>query len=71
MGLALEKDGVEFYVLNEKDEQQFTFKCVAIQEISRYFATLLPNMFCITIVACKKEKFTQAKFGNLVSPYAI
>ena len=71
MGQALEKDGVELYVLNEKDGQQFTFKCVAIQEISKYLATLLPNMFCITIVACEKEKFTHEKFGNLVSPYAL
>ena len=71
MGMALEKDGVDLYVLNEKDEQHLTFKCIAIREISKYMATVLPNLFCITIVACKKEQFTLSKFGDVVNPYAV
>ena len=71
MGMALEKDGIELYVVNEKDEQHDTYNCIAIQEISKYFANVLPNMFCISIVACKKERFTISKFGDVVSPYAI
>ena len=71
MGMILEKDGVELYVLNEKDEQYDNYKCIAIQEISKYFTSVLTNMFCISITACKKEQFTISKFSDIVSPYSV
>ena len=71
MGMTLEKDGVELYVMNKKDEQHDTFNCFAIQEISKYLANVLPNMFCISIVGCNKELFTISKFGDVISPYTI
>ena len=71
MGMTLEKDGVELYVLNEKDEPNDSFQCIAIRELSKYITGLLPNMFCLSIVACKKEIFNFSKFGDIVSPYSI
>ena len=71
MGMTLERDGIELYVLNEKDKPNDSFQCIAIQELSKYIATLLPNMFCVSIVACKKERFSIEKFGGIVSPYSI
>ena len=71
MGMTLEKDGVELYVLNEKDEPNDSFQCIAIRELSKYITGLLPNMFCVSIVACKKERFNITKFGGIVSPYSI
>ena len=71
MGMTLERDGIELYVLNEKDKPNDSFQCIAIQELSKCIATLLPNMFCVSIVACKKERFDIEKFGGIVSPYSI
>ena len=69
--MTLERDGVELYVLNEKDDPNDSFQCIAIQQLSEYITVLLPNMFCISIVACKKERFNISKFGDIVSPYSI
>ena len=71
MGMTLEKDGVELYVLNEKDEPNDSFQCIVIEELSTYITGLLPNMFCVSIVACKKKIFNFSKFGDIVSPFSI
>ena len=70
MGMTLERDGVELYVLDDKDDDYF-FLCIAIQELSKHITSLLPNMFCVSIVGCKKERFNITKFGDIVSPYSI
>ena len=71
IGMTLEKDGVELYVLNEKDKPNDSFQCIAIQQLSEYISALLPNMFCISIVACKKERYNILRFGGIVNPYSI